>query len=357
MPTELGRLLLGVLIPYARSQQNKNVATQTTMAESQMTMIRAFREIELFVAAYEERSFTAAALRENATQSGVSQHVGKLECSLRVDLFIRDRGKIFPTPAADALYSHSVQLLRHRSAAERSVQAYAKGLSGEIIVGLMTALSRHVLASTIVDFQQSFPNVGIRVVEGFSAFLTQQIQAGQIDFAVLPALNPMPGLVSRTLFRTPEVFVRTRTSAADGAAGGLADSDGLRLIVPSTLNTRRKAIEFHLASRNIAIERLIELDSVMGTLSLIAEGGWSSILPGILFKEDDLSQFRLDPINDPPFELDIAVVEQARRGPTFVTQSFLNTLVAHCHKVNTLWQMPHTHRCLTSALVGPNRMI
>lgn len=303
-------------------------------------MIRAFRELELFVAAYEERSFTAAAQRENSTQSGVSQHIGKLERSLRVDLFIRDRGQIFPTPAADALYSHSLQLLRQRSAAERSAQAYAKGLSGEIIVGLMTALSRHVLASAIVDFQQSFPNVGIRVVEGFSAFLTQQIQAGQLDFAVLPVLDPMPGLVSRPLVRTPEVFVRTRTSA-DGDAGGLADSDGLRLIVPSTLNTRRKAIEFYLASRNIAIERLIELDSVMGTLSLIAEGGWSSILPGILFKKDDLSQFRLEPINDPPFELDIAVVEQARRGPTFVTQSFLNTLLAHCNKVNTLWQMPH----------------
>ena len=34
-----------------------------------------FRDIRMFVAAYEERSFTAAAKRENATQSGVSQHM------------------------------------------------------------------------------------------------------------------------------------------------------------------------------------------------------------------------------------------------------------------------------------------
>ncbi len=38
-----------------------------------------FRDIRLFVAAFEERSFTAAARREGATQSGVSQHIRKLE--------------------------------------------------------------------------------------------------------------------------------------------------------------------------------------------------------------------------------------------------------------------------------------
>jgi DNA-binding transcriptional LysR family regulator len=42
-------------------------------------MSGSLRDIRLFIAAYEERSFTAAATRENATQSGVSQHIRKLE--------------------------------------------------------------------------------------------------------------------------------------------------------------------------------------------------------------------------------------------------------------------------------------
>ncbi|HIC67388.1 MAG TPA: LysR family transcriptional regulator, partial [Paracoccus sp.] len=42
------------------------------------------RDISIFVAAYEERSFTAAAERENATQSGVSQHMRNLEYMLGV---------------------------------------------------------------------------------------------------------------------------------------------------------------------------------------------------------------------------------------------------------------------------------
>ena len=45
-------------------------------------MSESLRDFHLFVAVYEERSFTAAAAREHATQSGVSQHVRKLEDSL-----------------------------------------------------------------------------------------------------------------------------------------------------------------------------------------------------------------------------------------------------------------------------------
>jgi DNA-binding transcriptional LysR family regulator len=44
-----------------------------------MPMFESLRSIQVFVATYEERSFTAAAKREHATQSGVSQHVRKLE--------------------------------------------------------------------------------------------------------------------------------------------------------------------------------------------------------------------------------------------------------------------------------------
>ena len=67
-------------------------------------MPESLRSIQVFVAAYEERSFTAAAKREHATQSGVSQHVRKLEERLGAKLFSRDRGCVVPTPAGEAYY-------------------------------------------------------------------------------------------------------------------------------------------------------------------------------------------------------------------------------------------------------------
>ena len=59
-------------------------------------MTESLRDIRIFVAAYEERSFTAAAVREHATQSGVSQHIRKLEEGFRVKLFSREKGQVAP---------------------------------------------------------------------------------------------------------------------------------------------------------------------------------------------------------------------------------------------------------------------
>ena len=67
------------------------------------------RSIQLFVAAYEEQSFTVAAQREHATQSGVSQHVSDLEDSLGVKLFFRSVGSVHPTPAGTAYYSACIE--------------------------------------------------------------------------------------------------------------------------------------------------------------------------------------------------------------------------------------------------------
>jgi LysR family transcriptional regulator, nitrogen assimilation regulatory protein len=88
------------------------------------------RDIRIFVAAYEERSFTAAAVREHATQSGVSQHIRKLEEGFRVKLFNREKGQVAPTPAAD----NCIQILRNIESSNNAMRAFA-GISGEVSLG------------------------------------------------------------------------------------------------------------------------------------------------------------------------------------------------------------------------------
>src|SRR6185436_6366981 len=105
-----------------------------------------FRDIRLFVAAYEERSFTAAARRENATQSGVSQHIRKLEDGLGVSLFVRNKGRVLATPAGDSYYRHCIELLNGHAKATVAVQRHGAGLQGDIVIGLMPTMTRCALA-------------------------------------------------------------------------------------------------------------------------------------------------------------------------------------------------------------------
>ena len=66
------------------------------------------RQVRAVIAVCEEGSFTRAADRENATQSGISQHVAAVERKLGVRLFERAAGGAVPTPAGLRYYKSCV---------------------------------------------------------------------------------------------------------------------------------------------------------------------------------------------------------------------------------------------------------
>src|SRR5438105_15934756 len=69
----------------------------------------ALRQVRAVIAVCEEGSFTRAAGRENATQSGISQHVAAAERTLGVKLFERSAAGVKPTPAARRVYKRCIE--------------------------------------------------------------------------------------------------------------------------------------------------------------------------------------------------------------------------------------------------------
>jgi DNA-binding transcriptional LysR family regulator len=302
-------------------------------------MSGSLRDLRLFIAAYEERSFTAAAVRENATQSGVSQHIRKLEETFGVKLFSRDKGRVVPTPAGDSYYRRALEVLRAHERAVRAVQSHAGGLEGEIVVGLMPTMTRCALAPVLARFVEAHPNMVVRIVEGYSAVLTQQVQTGDLNFAVVPAFSGAAGLKSRLFLRTPELLV---TSARSGlthlAPVRLAEVGPLKLVVPGKVNTRRRLLETYFASNGVDVDRLIEMDAMLGTLDFVARTDWSTVLPGIMMASEDAPRrFTVNPIVAPPFTLDLVLIEPSRRAMSPGAEAFLDLLQDEATLLNERW--------------------
>ena len=296
------------------------------------------RDLTLFVAVYEQRSFTAAAQRERATQSGVSQHIRKLEEALGVRLFLRNKGQVQPTPAGDSLYLRCVDILRLHDAAKKAVRSYGKGLEGPLVVGLMPTMTRSVLAPVLARFVADNPNVSVNVIEGYSAALTQQVRAAEIDFAIVPAFACGPGLHSRLFLRTPEVLVSSPSSRLQhGAPVRLATLSPLKLVVPGRANTRRNTLETYCAANGVELERLLELDAMLATLDLVARSDWVAVLPGIMMALDNGAQHRVNPLEDPPLWLDLVLIEPSQRSMTAAAKAFLASLEAESQRLNLRW--------------------
>jgi DNA-binding transcriptional LysR family regulator len=298
------------------------------------------RDLQLFVAAYEERSFTAAASREGATQSGISQHIRKLEGLLKVKLFARSKAGIAATPAADAYYPKCLEVLRVHAASHVVASNYARGLSGEVLIGMMPTMTRCVLAPALARFMEQHPNVAVRVVEGYSGTLTKLVREGELELAIVPAFSEAVGLKSRLLTRTPELLVSRKSKAASQGIVRLSELPPLKLVVPGKENTRRRLIDEYLASNGVRVERRLELDAMFGTLDFISRTDWVAILPAAMMSsKDDHRDYTIRAISHPPFSLDLCLIEAARRPMTKPCEVLLDFIRSETEQQNRAWSV------------------
>ena len=297
------------------------------------------RDISLFVAAYEERSFTAAAKREFTTQPGISQHIRKIEERLGTQLFIRGSTAIEATPAGDLYYRKCIEILKMHAEVMEELTNYKGGLSGEIRVGLMQSITRTVLAPTLAGFMEQHPNVTVRSLEAFAPELIQKVRSGDLDFAIVPSFLSgvrEPGLKSRRFINTPEFLVsRNNNTIKPLTPVRLADLGPLRMIVPPIQNMRRGRLDEYFHRNNVIIERRLEIDASNAWQDFVAHTNWVAILPGLLVMSDiDKPNITLSPIIDPPLMLELVLIQASRGVMPLAAEKFIEHLRAETIKLN-----------------------
>src|SRR5262249_1946600 len=96
--------------------------------------------------------------------------------------------------------------------------------------------------------------------------------------------------------------------------------------------------ETYLASNGIAVERLLELDAMFGTLDFVAGTDWVTILPGAMMVSDiRRGRLTVNPLAEPPLSTDLVLIEPSRRPMSPAAEAFLAVLAAETARLNDLW--------------------
>lgn len=304
----------------------------------------ALRQIRAVIAVCEEGSFTRAAEREHATQSGISQHVAALERTLGVKLFERSVRGIVPTPAGLRYYKSCVEAIGRLESATEEARGLAGQVTGDLRVGLMPTFTRAVLAPTLEDFVPRHPEVRLHVVEGYSGVLTDMVLADALDFAVVPAFEGRVGLKARLLVRDQEMLLSgARRGLTPLAPLRLADCAPLKLVVPGPDNIRRRNLETYLHTHGVEVAAMLEMDAMIGTLEFVARSDWVTVLPSLIAIDDvsdrDLGRGDLvvSPI-EPPLHAEFVVIQPARRTLSTQARLFLERFEAQIAHIQLRWQ-------------------
>jgi DNA-binding transcriptional LysR family regulator len=157
------------------------------------------RQLAIFVAVAEERSFTRAAERLGTVQSAVSAAVRKLEADLDTELFDRTTRRVELSDAGEVLLPDARRTLASAASARAAVEDVRDGLRGTVHLGTMQAPAIPVLsvAAVIAGFRADHPDVHIDLLHtsGGSSELADMVRDSRLDLALvgLPE-QPIAGL-------------------------------------------------------------------------------------------------------------------------------------------------------------------
>lgn len=284
--------------------------------------------LRVFVAVIEEGSFTAAAARLNATQSGISQHVAKLEQALGTKLVERGLRGASTTPAGRRLYARSIELLREISVVEQGITDLGRGATGRVTLGVMPALTRSQLGPVLRQYLSDNPNVTINVVERASSELIEEVVADRMDAALVPAFDAPPSLRCRLIGKSREVLAaRADSSAQHMRPVDVKSISPIRLILQSEGNIRRKQVLTYLRSRGVEFEALMDFDSMFGTLEYIQNSDFVTILPAVMLAQEiENKSICVRPLAEEGLVLDVMAAEPARREPSPILSQLFRLL-------------------------------
>ena len=297
------------------------------------------RQIRAVIAVCEEGSFTRAAQRENATQSGISQHVAAVERTLKIKLFERTTGGVTPTPAGLRYYKRCVEAVGTLEHAAEEARSLAGEVTGELRIGLMPTFTRAVLAPVLDDFVPRCPEVRLHIVEGYSGMLTEMVLDDKLDFAVVPAYEGTVGLRSRLLVRDREMLISgPRRGLMPLSPIRLADCTPLKFVLPGPDNTRRRNLETYFQTHGVEVAALLEMDAMIATLEFVARSDYVTILPSVISVNDiGRNELMVNPIVSPELHAEFVVIQPTRRTLSTQARMFLQRFEAEVAHIHDVW--------------------
>jgi DNA-binding transcriptional LysR family regulator len=271
------------------------------------------RELKTFVAVARHGTFAAAGQQVGLTQSAVSAQMRVLEQGLGVRLFERSgRAAVLNAagrhalPLAEQMLGLYAQMALPTSAAE---------WQGELKVGAIATLQTGLLPEALPRFRAAAPRVELKLVPGVSLNLLSQIDAGELDLALLikPPFELPKELLQISLAHEPFVLITPLGVTADDPLQILAEQPFVRYDRRSFGGRR---VNQFLREQRLTVQEALELDELEAIVRMVECGLGVSLIPRAGLWLQRPTQLRVIELGELTFHRElVAVLRRAQRQP------------------------------------------
>ena len=294
------------------------------------------RQIQYFIALFEDGSVTRAAKRLNIVQPALSMQIAKLEEEFGQKLFDRIPHGMVPTAAGRMMYRLFLPITRDLANARQQLMQREEQVAGSISIGMVASETESVLVGSLARFNARYPNVEVSVADGFSATLIDLVSAGQLDAAVVHKPRGKLSLHVQSLHDEEMVLV---TSAEHGpelpAAVELTKLPGLELVLPTKPHGLRGVLDAATQIEDVTLQPKFEID-ILGTIVQFVEATrFATVLPRIVVQRAvDEGRLRMYPILAPRIVRHLVCVSHPQRPLSTAADALIAIVAEEIRRVS-----------------------
>ena len=232
-------------------------------------------------------SLSRAARAMGTAQSLVSRTIGQIELEWGDRVFERTGRGVVLSEFGKRIFPEIELLLAQSARLHDEIRNVAGVPAGMVRIGVLPSMTRRLIPRLFADLRDAAPGVHLRVVEGFSGQLDEQLDSGHLDLAVINRYGPSA--------RQNEDVLATVENYLVGASGHPLASqpvvdfrslNGVPLVLPPAPNGLRLILDQHARQQDVTLDVALEVESLNAMKEVALSGHALTILPHLAVDDE-----------------------------------------------------------------------
>ncbi|MGJ7568171.1 LysR family transcriptional regulator [Variovorax sp. GB1R11] len=268
------------------------------------------RELKTLIAVANEGTFSGAGEKIGLTQAAVSAQMQRLEAELGVALFDRTGRSALLNAAGRQTLAQAQELLRLYG--NLGADPVGQASTALVSIGAIASAQRSVLPDVLARFHRQREGGRTRVIPGVSMSLADQVDAGELDMAVIirPPFSMHGDLRWTTLASEPFRLLVPRQLAGDDWAAILSSQPFVRY---DRASFGGRQVERFLRASHLEVRDVCEVDELEAIVALVAKGVGVALVPETVTHRRWPAAVRAIDLGHHTFHREIGLVHRSRR--------------------------------------------
>ena len=244
--------------------------------------------MDTFITVCKYMNFTRAAEKLNITQPAVSQHIRYLEEDYNIKIFRYDGKKVRLTKEGETLLN-AVITIKHDDLFLREQLKDFQKKQRNLIFGTTLTIGEFVMPGRLAAYLQKYPGTSIRMIVANTYRLLEQLNNGEIDFAIIEGYFTKNEYDYLQYSRERYIPVCGPEYIFGGKGETVEDLLDERLIVREQGSGTREILERILGEKNLAIHDFanpVEISNMNAIKSLVRSNCGITFLYEIAAREE-----------------------------------------------------------------------